>query len=987
MASKPRLYEGEYESGMRQGDGKISYPLGGNEMFTYDGAWNKGMKAGGKLTISGLSSYEGDFDNSGEITGVGTRTWDDGRVYVGQWYLGEMNGKGKWTKKCKDIDEMYEGDFIDNRRQGNGVYDNGNVIYSGSFASHKFNGKGEARARDNSFVMEGNFVDGIIEGQATIQWKETSETSEESKNISSMQCETWIAGLPTGNGSYRCHDNSYEFEGNFESESGKLNQDDIASYLWSSVDRTELIAQEEEAAEAAIIAAGGKPGKKAPPKKGEETSLLTVPAGACLGKLVVRAGSVKHIAAQEIAAAVPAKGKKGSAPAEDNVLAPPEPPAGRPIPCERRRLLKLTLRSITYNEDDSSTPPIMSDPLPLWLRNKTQEEYANDALRFPIHAIEYLNGELRPKPDDIASKGFPSKILLEGGTEESVADSTGSNVVCHLVPYNASLSVNLVADDVKGASDGLNCFFDLKFDCKSIFDHVVKDRRRIRAEAIEATKAQTEAILETKASEQDSTIASDGHGNEISVESAVQTKDLSFRIIDEPEFAEISIFSLSRMDGEEELLDSKLDLVLLVPSVYFKDNESGEVDDCENVTENTESISKEKTYIDKWESIKFELRCSALQKDKKSDANIVCARWEGDTMHADHWHSIALSINASSSECAHLVLDGVELKGIGDMLRKDSILDWLPEQKIVVIKRDGGNESKDNNNYQSTEDMNTEEEEEEEEAKKDPADENLDKNTTKRQVIRCGGKGFSGAVKSMALCSMAGCEIRRITSCFKNWRAQESIWAEYKYNDWYSRASITAKKERERSEMHKIAREEENRIKADDKELKRRAAEEAGTDPESESGIDSEKIADESLPPMILTDVRYDCKIEMAVPIDLFCGETSFDRIFIPSNLLPGKYVIQVDDCVDSRCVLNEDDLKQIELKSPEINKEENEEKESDVDPVQNQYEPLDFQKNKKLLKPKRLEDLYRQNRTVRALPSLKQSISFTVTDPNAKEE
>jgi hypothetical protein len=187
--------------------------------------------------------------------------------------------------------------------------------------------------------------------------------------------------------------------------------------------------------------------------------------------------------------------------------------------------------------------------------------------------------------------------------------------------------------------------------------------------------------------------------------------------------------------------------------------------------------------------------------------------------------------------------------------------------------------------------------------------------------------------------------------------------------------------------MHKIAREEENRIKADDKELKRRAAEEAGTDPESESGIDSEKIADESLPPMILTDVRYDCKIEMAVPIDLFCGETSFDRIFIPSNLLPGKYVIQVDDCVDSRCVLNEDDLKQIELKSPEINKEENEEKESDVDPVQNQYEPLDFQKNKKLLKPKRLEDLYRQNRTVRALPSLKQSISFTVTDPNAKEE
>ena len=75
-------YRGNSKGGIRHGNGTYSYPMGGREMFKYNGNWVTGNKKGkGKFSIAGVSDYEGEFDSNGEITGYGKRTWVDGRIY------------------------------------------------------------------------------------------------------------------------------------------------------------------------------------------------------------------------------------------------------------------------------------------------------------------------------------------------------------------------------------------------------------------------------------------------------------------------------------------------------------------------------------------------------------------------------------------------------------------------------------------------------------------------------------------------------------------------------------------------------------------------------------------------------------------------------------------------------------------------------------------------------------------------------------------
>ena len=116
------LYSGETNNGVRHGLGCYSYPYGGNKLFTYEGKYDTGVKRGGKFTIAGVSSYEGQFDETGEMTGKGRRTWVDGRVYEGDFVKGQQNGCGRWERIATDFlsgeksYECYEGDFIDNIR-------------------------------------------------------------------------------------------------------------------------------------------------------------------------------------------------------------------------------------------------------------------------------------------------------------------------------------------------------------------------------------------------------------------------------------------------------------------------------------------------------------------------------------------------------------------------------------------------------------------------------------------------------------------------------------------------------------------------------------------------------------------------------------------------------------------------------------------------------------------------------------------------------
>jgi len=63
----------------------------------------------------------------------------------------------------------YEGDFIDNEFEGNGVYylDNGNY-YEGQFKKGKFNGYGKEYDKDGKILREGKYINGNLDGDCII---------------------------------------------------------------------------------------------------------------------------------------------------------------------------------------------------------------------------------------------------------------------------------------------------------------------------------------------------------------------------------------------------------------------------------------------------------------------------------------------------------------------------------------------------------------------------------------------------------------------------------------------------------------------------------------------------------------------------------------------------------------------------------------------------------------------------------------------------
>lgn len=191
-----------------------------NPFFKYIGEWKDGKKHGkGKLFIGQDSYYEGDFDQ-GEISGNGERFFANGNHYIGTFDKGEFNGKGTFTDAVTG--EVYVGDFLDNRRHGDGVltYSDG-TKYVGKFINHKRDGEGEYTDSEgnhykgewkanriegkgkmeyaNGDVYDGYFIDGKRSGKGTMKWGATGLiiTGEWSNDICNYKPESiTVSDLP-----------------------------------------------------------------------------------------------------------------------------------------------------------------------------------------------------------------------------------------------------------------------------------------------------------------------------------------------------------------------------------------------------------------------------------------------------------------------------------------------------------------------------------------------------------------------------------------------------------------------------------------------------------------------------------------------------------------------------------------------------------------------------------------------------------------------
>merc|ERR1712070_110105 len=129
----------------------------------YVGQMKNGKKHGfGKLTWADGDVYVGEWKND-KKDGKGTYTWGDlfdlfgdGAVYVGDWKDGRMHGKGTYTSANGNV---YVGEYKNDKKDGKGktTYADGNV-YVGAYKDNKKDGKGTWTCNSGSY--KGDVYDG-----------------------------------------------------------------------------------------------------------------------------------------------------------------------------------------------------------------------------------------------------------------------------------------------------------------------------------------------------------------------------------------------------------------------------------------------------------------------------------------------------------------------------------------------------------------------------------------------------------------------------------------------------------------------------------------------------------------------------------------------------------------------------------------------------------------------------------------------------------
>ena len=156
-------YEGNFKNDLEDGKGKI-YDKNGKIIF--DGFFKEGLMEGEGIYDDGNIHMEGTFKN-GELNGKGFLTSKDGVKYEGEFVNGLKEGLGKLTTK----DENYEGMFKNGKKNGFGIFHlnikGRNHIYEGNFLDDKYDGEGELIIEGLAYV-KGKFKNGHNHGEAKL---------------------------------------------------------------------------------------------------------------------------------------------------------------------------------------------------------------------------------------------------------------------------------------------------------------------------------------------------------------------------------------------------------------------------------------------------------------------------------------------------------------------------------------------------------------------------------------------------------------------------------------------------------------------------------------------------------------------------------------------------------------------------------------------------------------------------------------------------
>ncbi|CAI2378234.1 unnamed protein product [Moneuplotes crassus] len=208
------FYEGMFKDGKRCGKGKMqyknikkfndedngsSYP--GSNMFDvdwaiYEGMWNDNCRHGqGTMRWSDESQFEGEWRKDKRY--YGTMVMVTGEEYRGYWENDRFHGKGKITTPEGIIFEgefingfrekygkifyedrsVYTGELEDWTRQGIGKLEGNGDIYEGEFDDNRKNGEGKMYYKNGDYYS-GSWLEDKREGNGTMFYKATKEVYE-----------------------------------------------------------------------------------------------------------------------------------------------------------------------------------------------------------------------------------------------------------------------------------------------------------------------------------------------------------------------------------------------------------------------------------------------------------------------------------------------------------------------------------------------------------------------------------------------------------------------------------------------------------------------------------------------------------------------------------------------------------------------------------------------------------------------------------------
>eukprot|EP01124_Arcella_intermedia_P013208 TRINITY_DN19627_c0_g1_i1.p1 TRINITY_DN19627_c0_g1~~TRINITY_DN19627_c0_g1_i1.p1 ORF type:complete len:942 (-),score=248.89 TRINITY_DN19627_c0_g1_i1:42-2687(-) len=219
LTTKTGTYTGQWVAGRRKGKGKLECASGDSYEGDFDG--DKFHGHGIFKSTAFNFTYEGEFvDNMRQGQGVLIR---NGYTYSGLWESNLPHGIGKETVESQGT---YEGTFFKGRKEGEGVYtsSDGNVIYKGEWRNNLYHGLGKLTMNSSSYFYEGQFVDGRKEGQGkemvnnqVVYEGEWENNLYEGKGVWTGLNEKYIGtfhkGLRYGNGTYTS--NLFTYNGNW----------------------------------------------------------------------------------------------------------------------------------------------------------------------------------------------------------------------------------------------------------------------------------------------------------------------------------------------------------------------------------------------------------------------------------------------------------------------------------------------------------------------------------------------------------------------------------------------------------------------------------------------------------------------------------------------------------------------------------------------------------------------------------------------------